>query len=279
MQATLELEPQSIRIAEELRSALEGLHFVKRSLALFSSSSDNDDISKHQDWMQRPSIPLVEFTSSSTQARSPFSSFLSRVDSILEKVLGTVKEGDFSEELRMLSSYNDEFVVGYDQEVQIPPAIMSNNESSRSRSNQKSLGKNVSSLSPPTGKYKNPLYNQSRSVTPSPTLKRTVTFSPVDEIFEESKEDNRRNEESQSQNQKLTRGPDQKTVTFSPVNKVFEESERSSSTDYTCTSSSSEQSRSPSPMYKKSVTFSPVNEIFGGSSEGSSNGSSSDEKS
>lgn len=196
MQAKLDLEPGSPKILEQLKAALEGLHFINRYLALFPSDAvlDDDD---HQDRLLRDPAPLTESASSSTQTGTPVCYLTVLLNSVLQRMFGPPEQEDLAEEMHLLSSYNDcpprtpgieSFAQGVRSQMQKnkfrAQQSLCIQETLFNQSNRKYLNAAPDQIS--TGEYRNPLYNQGRTVDPIPTRKRIVTFSPVDEVLEGS---------------------------------------------------------------------------------------------
>eukprot|EP00250_Pteridium_aquilinum_P026103 c3232_g1_i1 orf=95-733(+) len=184
LRAKLEVQPGSSKILEQLKVALEGLHFTERYLALFASDTLLGDRFQ-QEWL------FVKATSTFA-SQGGFWTVLR--DSAFRTLFGAPEEEDFTEEMRILSLYDDCPPVAPLMQTfpkQIRPQVQQHSSGLQQLSLQASPDERSRKYSSAaleqnsTEEYINPLYNHSPTV-PVRSTRKTVSFSPVNEIFEGS---------------------------------------------------------------------------------------------
>ncbi|MCO5609631.1 hypothetical protein L7F22_063861 [Adiantum nelumboides] len=195
LQAELDVQPKSSRILDQLRVALEGLHFINRYLAMFPSDTLLAD-RLHQERV------LVEdaMAASAVASINVRSGFWNRLmDSAFRILFGAAEEEDFTEELQILSEYDNCPPPATSLIPLLPKRIRTQTIQDTSGLQQSAellqvssnpVGRQCSGIGSDensTEEYNNPLYNGSPNL-PVPSTRKTVSFSPVNEVFEESEQ-------------------------------------------------------------------------------------------
>ncbi|KAI5063968.1 hypothetical protein GOP47_0020638 [Adiantum capillus-veneris] len=193
LQAELDVQPKSAKILDQLRIALEGLHFLDRYLAMFPSDTLLGD-HFHQERILVEDA-MAASAVASTDSRGGFWSGLMK--SVFHILFGALEEEDFGEELQILSEYDNcptpaasliplllpkqsrpQTIIGASGLQQSAEKLLaSSNPVSRDFSG-------ISVYENSTEEYNNPLYNES-PIPAAFSTRKTVSFSPVNVVFEE----------------------------------------------------------------------------------------------
>ncbi|KAH7282984.1 hypothetical protein KP509_35G054900 [Ceratopteris richardii] len=194
LQEELETKPRSSKILDQLRVSLEGLQYIERYLALLPSETLQDD---HDQFHQsRLSVEDTVGISIPVQARKG-SFWRSWIDSASCTLFGAPEDEDFTEELHILSQYdNAQFSTALCPSVsrQMNPQRQLQSLDSQRLTRSGSIlsdcdSKRQYSIIVPGGEvseeYSNPLYKQSPQPLPVKPSVKIVSFSSVNEVFGE----------------------------------------------------------------------------------------------
>lgn len=189
LQGELEVQPRSSKILEQLKAALEGLHFIERYLALFPSDTLLGDHFHQERLLVEDAMSSSDFRS--TNSRGGFWTVL--LDAAFHALLGAPEEEDFTEEMHILSLYDDcpptapltlTFPKWRTPEVHQRSLSLQQSSSAMQVSPDQICNKDSSAFldQSTTEEYSNPLYGKS----PTVAVRSTRKTAPVNEVFEGS---------------------------------------------------------------------------------------------
>lgn len=187
LQGELELQPRSSKVLDQLKRALEGLHLVDRYLAMFPSDTLLDG-NLHQVHL---SIEKASACPDSKPANLWHGCWTVLIDRAFHALIGVPEDENFIDEMHLLSLYDD-----IPPDPPLTPQLIRpqghehnlslHRPSIRMQASQDHLNNQFSSATLDSRFMEgcsNPLYDKSPPTTFTNPTKRTLSFSPVNEIF------------------------------------------------------------------------------------------------